>query len=114
MNSDTIKRLKYSRLSEEELFLIETFNDVDIKYINGFTTYYKNDIILAKHNEYSNFVWVVDTKIWDVLYKKYKYDDTATTMFIENWFKRYFNIEHNIILQIMITTAIQKPNSKLF
>lgn len=67
---DKIKRIKYARLHPNDVFLIESFNDIiphTHKQHNNSTFYIKNDIIIfEKHN---NEIWINSNFFWKDIIK---------------------------------------------
>ena len=91
---DKFKQIKYSRLSEEERFFLDTIDGIEPftsdKYPQSIF-WKKNDIILLEQDYKQKWLRVNNELIWSVLYNKYGYNNTSIQIFIKDVVEKHTN-----------------------
>ena len=87
---DKIKRIKYSRLSEVEKYLLTIINGLEYVYVEQWDAtseiyrYMKNSAFLKK--KFTNLIYVED-KIWFNLINKFGYNDHEVILLLRKLLK---------------------------
>jgi len=92
---EKIKKIKYSRLKEEERFFLEMIDGIESFTSDNYTQsvfWKKNDKILLEQDFENKWLRVNYDIIWSVFEKKYGYNHIDTQSFINNIVERHTNL----------------------
>jgi hypothetical protein len=103
MDNNFIKKLKYSRLSAEEKFMVDIFNGIQIypsKKFTDTTLFVKNDKILFKYVSEGNRyrIYCNYNYVWSNLVNLVNFNYDNMSDFIKKWFNKNYKANANIIL----------------
>ena len=92
---DKIKKIKYSRLKEEERFFLNTIDGIESFISDDYpqSVFWKKNGKVLLEQDYKNGWLRVNYKlIWSVFKTKYGYNDIDTQLFITDVVKRHTNL----------------------
>ena len=92
---DKIKKIKYSRLKEEERFFLEMIDGIQPFTIDDYPEsvfWMKNDMVLLEEDYKNGLLYVNYERIRPVFEKKYGYNYTNTQSFIKGKVDRHTDL----------------------
>ena len=79
------------KTKEMQDFLLDTFNGLTLKILNGKPAYYKGDSWMFQQDNKNNRLWVNNLSVWLVFEIKYGLNYKQTQAFIRTWVEEVLN-----------------------